>query len=146
MTLHVGDVVLVHNDHHMGRQKLKDCGGDDTYQVISHVEEAVPVYVIKNKAGRRQTLHRNRLFLIDRADTAEVMVKMFRTMSTMMLPGSPCQEANEGSQPTSELVTDVEAQDTSGWRFLGSMTNAVNCMSSAVGAVKATIARRWPHE
>ena len=67
-------------------------------------------------------------------------------MSTMMLPGSPCQEVNEGSQPLSELVTDVEAQDTSGWRFLGSMTNAVNCMSSAVGAVKATIARRWPHE
>ena len=67
-------------------------------------------------------------------------------MSTMMLPGSPHQEVNEGSQPLSELVTDVEAQDTSGWRFLGSMTDAVNCMSSAVGAVKAAIARRQPHE
>ena len=38
--------------------------GDDTYQVISHVDKDVPVYVIKNKQGRRQTLHRNRLFLI----------------------------------------------------------------------------------
>ena len=120
--------------------------GDDTYQVISHVDEDVPVYVFKNKQGRRQTLHRNRLFLTGRTDTAEVMTKMFHTMSTMMLPGFPCQEVNEGSQPPSKLVTDVEAQDTSGWRFLGSMTNAVNCMSSAVGAVKATIARRQPHE
>ena len=119
MTLHVGDVVLVHNDHHMGRRKLKDRWGDDTYQVISHVHEDVPVYVIKNKQGRRQTLHHNRLFLIGQADTAEVMMKMFHTMST---------------------------QDTSGWRFLGSMKYAVNCMSSAVGAVKAAITRRWPHE
>ena len=126
----------------MGRQKLKDCWGDDTYQVINHVDEDV----IENKQGRRQTLHHNRLFLSDRADTAEVMTKMFCTMSTMMLPGSPCQEVNEGSQPPSELVTEVKAQDTSGWRFLGSMTNAVNCMSSAVGSVKATIARRQPHE
>ena len=69
-----------------------------------------------------------------------------RKTSTMMLPGSRCLEVNEGSQLPSELVTDVEAQDTSGLRLLGSMTNAVNCMSSAVGAVKATIARRWPHE
>ena len=140
MTLHVGDVVLVCNNHHMGRRKLKDHWGDDTYQVISHVDKDLPVYVIKNKQGRRQTLHCNRLFLISWADTAEVMMKMFHTMSTMMLPGSPCQEVKEGSQPPSELVTDV------GWRFLGSMTNGVNCMSSAVGAVKATIARRQPHE
>ena len=74
------------------------------------------------------------------------MTKMFHTMYTMMLPGSPHQEVNEGSQPPSKLVTDVKAQDTSGWRFMGSMTNAVNCMSSAVGAVKAAIARRQLHE
>ena len=47
VTLHVGDVVLVCNNHHMGRQKLKDCWWDDTYQVISHVDKDVPVYVIK---------------------------------------------------------------------------------------------------
>ena len=74
------------------------------------------------------------------------MAKLFQTMSTMMLPETPHQEANAEFQPLFELETDVNVQDTSGWRFLESMSNAVNCMSNAVGSVKATIARRWPHE
>ena len=53
---------------------------------------------------------------------------------------------NAECQPQMELEPDVDAQDTSGGRFLESMSNAVNCMSNAVGAVKAAIARRWPHE
>ena len=146
MTLNVGGMVLVHNDHHVGRQKLKDHWGDDTYQVISHIDKDVPVYVIKNKQGRRQTLHYNHLFLIGQADTPEVMAKLFQTMSTMMLPETPHQEANAECQPPSELETDVDAQDTSGWRFLESMSNAVNCISNAVGAVRVAIARRQPHK
>ena len=133
-------MVLVHNDHHIGHQKLKDHWGDDTYQVISHVNVDVPVYVIENKWVRRQTLHHNHLFLIGWEDTAEVVARLFQTMSTMMLPETPCQEVNAECQPPSELETDVNAQDTSGWRFLESMSNAVNCMSNVVGA------RRWPHE
>ena len=82
-------MVLVCNDQHIGHQKLKDHWGDDTYQVISCVNEDVPVYVIKNKWGRRQTLHHNCLFLIGWADTAKVMTKLFQTMSTMMLPETP---------------------------------------------------------
>ena len=82
-------MVLVHNNHHVGCWKLKDHWGDDTYQIISHVNLDVPVYVIKNKQGRRQTLHHNCLFLIGWADTAEVMAKLFQTMSTMMLPELP---------------------------------------------------------
>ena len=94
MTLNVGDVVLIPKDHHIGHQKLKDHLGDDTYQVIRHVSEDVPMYVIKNKWGRRQTFHCNHLFLISEADSAEVMAKLFQTMSTIMLPENPCQEAN----------------------------------------------------
>ena len=107
-------MVLVHNDHHIGCWKLKDCWEDDTYQVISHINEDIPVYVIKNKWGRRQTLHHNRLFLIGQADTADVMAKLFQTMSTMMLPETPHQEANAECQPPSELKTDVNVLDTSG--------------------------------
>ena len=138
--------MLVHNDYHVGHQKHKDHWGDDTYQAISHVDEDVPVYVIKNKQGRRQTLHHNCLFLVGQADTALVMAKLFQTMSTMMLPETPCQEVKAECQPLMELEPDVDAQDTSGWRFLESMSNAVNCMSNAVRAVKAAIARRQPHE
>ena len=137
--------MLVCNNHHIGFQKLKDHWGDDTYQVISHVNEDVPVYVIENKWGRRQTLHCNHLFLVGQADTALVMAKLFQTMSTMMLPETSHQEANAECQPLMELEPDVNAKDTSGWRFLESMSNAVNCMSNAVGAVKAAIARRRPH-
>ena len=94
-------MVLVCNDHHAGHRKLKDHWGDDTYQVISHINKDVPVYVIKNKWGR-QTLHHNCLFLIGWADTAEVMAKLFQTMSTMMLPETPCQEVNAECQPPSK--------------------------------------------
>ena len=48
-SVNVGDIVLVCNDHHIGCQKLKDHWRDDTYQVISHVDEDVRVYVIKKK-------------------------------------------------------------------------------------------------
>ena len=64
----------------------------------------------------------------------------------MMPPETPYQEANAECQPLMELEPDVDVQDTSGWEFLESMSNAVNCMSTAVEAVKATIARRQPHE
>ena len=89
VTLNVGDMVLMHNNHHVCHQKLKDCWGDDTYQVISHIDEDVPVYVIKNKWSRRQTLHCILLLLIGQADTAEVMAKLFQTRSTLMLPETP---------------------------------------------------------
>ena len=46
-------MVLVCNDH-VGHKKLKDHWGDDTYQVISHIDKDVPVYVIKNKWGRSE--------------------------------------------------------------------------------------------
>ena len=62
--------------------------------------------------GRRQTLHHNHLFLIGWADTAKVMAKLFQTMSTMMLPETPHQEANAECQPLSELETDFDACDT----------------------------------
>ena len=104
------------------------------------------MYVIENKRGRRQTLHHNHLFLVGQADTTLVMAKLFQTMSTMRLPETPHQETNAECQPPMELEPDVDAQDTSGWRFLESMSNAVNCMSHAVGAVKAATARRLPHE
>ena len=113
--------MVVCNDHHVGCQKLKAHWGDDTYQVISHVNEDVLMYVIENKWGRRQTLHHKHLVLVGQADTALVMAKLFQAMSTMMLPKTPQQEANAECQPLMELEPDVDAQDTSGWRFLESV-------------------------
>ena len=47
----------------------------------------------------------------------------------MMLPETPCQEVKTECPPPLELETDVDAQDTSGWRFLESMSNTVDCVS-----------------
>ena len=57
--LNKGDVVLVRNDQVDGKRKLKDCWGDEVYTVCSQVNVDVPVYIIENQQGKRQTLHQN---------------------------------------------------------------------------------------
>ena len=57
VTLNKGDVVLMRNNQFVGKRKLKDCWGDEVYTVCNQVDVDVPVYVIKNQRGQRQTLH-----------------------------------------------------------------------------------------
>ena len=59
VTLNKGVVVLVRNDQFVGKRKLKDHWGNEVYTVCNQVDMDVPVYVIKNQRGQRQTLHRN---------------------------------------------------------------------------------------
>ena len=59
VTLNKGDVVLLRNDQFVGKRKLKDCWGDEVYTVCNRVNIDVPVYVIENQQGCRQTLHQN---------------------------------------------------------------------------------------
>ena len=57
VTLNKGDVVLVRNDKFVGKRKLKDHWGDEVYTVCNQVDVDMPVYIIKNQQGQRQTLH-----------------------------------------------------------------------------------------
>ena len=59
VTLNKGDVVLIRNDQFVGKRKLKDHWGDKVYNVCDQVDVDVPVYVIENQLGQRQTLHQN---------------------------------------------------------------------------------------
>ena len=59
VTQNKGDVVLVKNDQFVGKRKLKDHWGDKVYTICNQVNMDVPMYIIKNQRGRRQTLHRN---------------------------------------------------------------------------------------
>ena len=59
VTLNKGDIVLMRNDQFVGKRKLKDHWGDEVYTVCNQVDMDVPVYVIENQQGQRQTLHRN---------------------------------------------------------------------------------------
>ena len=59
VTLNKGDVVLIRNDQFVGKRKVKDHWGDMVYTVCSQVDVDVPVYIIENQQGQRQTLHQN---------------------------------------------------------------------------------------
>ena len=48
VTLNKGDVVLMRNDQFVGKRKLKDHWGDNTYTVCNQVDVDVLMYVIKN--------------------------------------------------------------------------------------------------
>ena len=57
VTLNKGDVVLITNDQFVGKSKLKDHWGDEVYTVCNQVNVYVPVYIIENQQGQRETLH-----------------------------------------------------------------------------------------
>ena len=87
VTQNKGDVVLVRNDQFLGKRKLKDHWGDEVYTVCDQVKVAVPVYVIKNQQGRRQTLHRNRLYFVERIDheqDRQIAARLFEVASTQI--------------------------------------------------------------
>ena len=55
--LNKGDVVLMRNAQFVGKRKLKDHWGDEVYTVCNQVDVDVPMYIIENQRGQRQTLH-----------------------------------------------------------------------------------------
>ena len=57
VTLNKGDVVLVRNDQFVEKRKLKDCWGDEVYPVCNQVNMDVPVNIIDNQRGQRQTIN-----------------------------------------------------------------------------------------
>ena len=87
VTLNKGDVVLVRNDQFVGKRKLKDHWGDEVYTVCDQVDVDVPVYVIENQRGRKQTLHWNQLFLVERIDPeqdCQIAARLFEVASTQI--------------------------------------------------------------
>ena len=57
VTLNKGVVVLMRNDQIVGKRKVKDHWAYEVYTVCNQVDVNVPVYVIENQQGHRQTLH-----------------------------------------------------------------------------------------
>ena len=47
--LNKGDVVLMKNNHFVGKRKLKDPWSDQVYTVCTQVDMDVPMYIIKNQ-------------------------------------------------------------------------------------------------
>ena len=106
VTLNKGDVVLMRNDQFVGKRKLKDHWGDKVCTVCNQVHVNVPMYIIKNQRGQRQTLHQNWLFLIEKVDPEadwQVAVRLFNVASTQI--GSEVQhwEMFKASTPPIEI-------------------------------------------
>ena len=57
--LNKGDVVLVKNNQFVGKRKLRDHWGDEVYTMCNQVDLEVPMCIIENQQGQRQTLHQN---------------------------------------------------------------------------------------
>ena len=78
--------------------------------MCNQVNMDVPMYIIKNQRGRRQTLHRNQLFLIEKVDPEvdlQVAVRLFNVVSTQI--GSEVQhhEMFKASTPPKEIQAHV---------------------------------------
>ena len=105
-----GDVVLVRNNQFVGKRKLKDHWGDEVYIVRKQVDMDVPVYIIENQWGRRQTLHQNQLFLIEKVDSEadlQVAVRLFNVASTEISSGAQHHEMFKASTPPKETQAHV---------------------------------------
>ena len=59
-----GDVVLMKNDVHQGKWKVKDWWSETEYVVVCQVADGVPAYEVKDEVGNIKTVHRNWLFLV----------------------------------------------------------------------------------
>ena len=106
VTLNKGVVVLVRNDQFVGKRKLKDHWGDKVYTVCDQVNVDMPVYIIKNQRGRRQTLHRNRVFLVERIDpeqNRQIAARLFEVASTQIGCEVPHQKMYEAGTPPIEV-------------------------------------------
>ena len=98
------------NDQFVRKRKLKDHWGDEVYAVCNQVDVDVPVYVIKNQQGQRQTLHQNRLFLIEKVDPEadlQVAVRLFNVASTQIGSRVQHHEMLEASTPLKEIQAHV---------------------------------------
>ena len=80
----------------------------------------MPVYIIKNQRGRRQTLHRNQLFLVKRIDPEQdrqIAARLFEVASTQIGCEVPHQKMYEAGTPPIEVeaqaasLLDIDTQD-----------------------------------
>ena len=59
-----GNVVLMKNNVHQGKQKVKDQWSETEYVVVCQVTDGIPAYEVKDEVGNVKTIHHNQLFLV----------------------------------------------------------------------------------
>ena len=152
VTLNKGDVVLIRNDQFVGKRKLKDHWGDEDNTVCNQVNVDVPVYIIKDQWGWRQTLHQNWLFLIEKVDPKvdpQVAVRLFNIASTQIGSEVLHQEMSKASTPPIEIQAqavcplNIDAQDVQELK----LEELITCAHRALWAIYAGwwLNKEWGH-
>ena len=76
------------------------------YTPSDQVDMDVPVYIIENQQGGRQTLHQNQLFLVKRIDPeqdCQIAARLFEVASTQIGCEVPHQKIYEAGTPPIEV-------------------------------------------
>ena len=136
------------NDQFVGKRKLKDHWGDEVYTVCNQVNVDVPMYVIENQQGQRQTLNQNLLFLIKKVDPEvdlQVAVRLFNVASTEISFRAQHHEMFKASTPPKETQAHVacplsiktqNTQESKPWELI----------TCACKALRAIYAGWWLHK
>lgn len=66
VAVQVGDLVLVKILAHEGKHKIENKFEEELYRLIAQPREEIPVFELEGKtSGRKRTLHRNHLYLVN---------------------------------------------------------------------------------
>ena len=102
-----------------------------------HSQVDMDMYIIKNQQGRRQTLHHNQLFLIEKVDPEEdlkVAMRLFNVASTQLNAEVQCCEMHEASSPLIEVQEQaastlaIDAQDDQESKLQGFIRGAYGAL------------------
>ena len=113
VALQPGDVVMVHTDGFMGKQKVKDQWEDRGFIVESQLEDW-PVYKVRcpttdaKQKPKYQILHRNCLLLVTNEDDTVVSGQQAQAEVTPMIPNATLEASVDGEgtfEPLPSLVT-----------------------------------------
>ena len=120
VALQPGDVVMVHTDGFVGKQKVKDQWEDEGFIIESQLEDW-PVYKVKcstsdnRQKPKNRVLHRNRLLLVTNEDASDIPGQAQAEVTPTVLNATPeAFSAGVGSlglQPS--LVTQQGGEPTS---------------------------------
>ena len=121
VALQPGDVVMVHTDGFVGKQKVKHWWEDGGFIVESQLEDC-PVYKVRRVTGDAKQkpkywiLHRNRLLLVTNEDDTVIPGQRAQAKVTPMISNATLEASVDGKglfEPLPSLVTRQEGDMTS---------------------------------
>ena len=83
--LEPGDLVLLQLSGYKGKRKVIDCWETQPWTVVHQLPNDVPAYKVMAPGGERRVLHRNRLFLLENADSAAPIVAAYASLGSKEL-------------------------------------------------------------